>query len=215
MTDRGLSLIELVVAMALFALVAVMGLQGLTGSIRLGARLSGVDEAAAELGFAADFLRNDLAATVPMLFFPPGRAQPVSALSYGSDGRRLQMSLAGQATLDGRVAKMRAEWRFDPNTGTLSRRVWPLLTPANAALISPEREVLRGVTGLAVQSYWAGFGWVSGVALPGVANVPTSTADGDQLGPAPEVYSDLLPLAVAVVISTETFGDIRLVEALQ
>ncbi len=213
--ERGLSLIELVVAMALFALIAVMGLQGLTGSIRLSARLGEVDRQSADLGFAMDFLRNDLTATVPMLFFPPNRGAPVSALAYDGARHSLEISVGGQATMEGRVTNMRAQWRFEPTEGTLQRRVWPLLTPANATSVSPDRVVLTGVEGFVVESYWAGFGWVPGVSVPGVINAPTAATDSDQTGPAPEVYSDLLPLAVAVIIATERFGEIRLVEALQ
>lgn len=213
--DHGLSLIELVVAMALFALVAVMGLQGLSGSLRLGDRLRDMDRETAALGFAVDVLRNDLTAIVPMLFFPPGARPPVSALSYSGDGQSLAMSLGGQPTLDGETRNMRAQWRLAPADGTLRRQVWPLLTPATAATASPERVILSGVTEVTVESYWSGFGWVPGVTIPGVLNAPTATIDEDQAGSAPEVYSDLLPLAVAVVITTERYGEIRLVEGLQ
>ena len=66
--DTGLSLIELVVAMALFAMVAIMGLQSLTGTMRISERLTQIDSDTAELGNAVALLRNDLTSVVPMLF---------------------------------------------------------------------------------------------------------------------------------------------------
>ena len=41
--DKGLTLLELVVVLSLFALVAVMGLQALSGTMRAQDRLIGVD----------------------------------------------------------------------------------------------------------------------------------------------------------------------------
>ena len=66
--DRGLSLIELVAAMAIFALVAVMGAQALGGMIRLRQGIAARSAEAAALDRTASLLRADLAAVVPMLF---------------------------------------------------------------------------------------------------------------------------------------------------
>ncbi|WP_204115946.1 type II secretion system protein GspJ [Shimia biformata] len=215
--DRGLTLIELVVVMALFALIAVMGLQGLQGSIRLGERLSGMDEDTARLGLSADLLRNDLSAAVPMLFFPPGGGQPRSALRLEQDagGAVLALSVGGQAGLSGDLRMHRVEWRFDRAGATLSRRVWPLLTPASATALSPERVFLDDVTALRVESFWDQFGWMPGVSGPALSAPAPVAGDSDTIGPAPEVYSDRLPRAVAVVITTRSHGEIRLVEGLQ
>ena len=56
--DRGLTLIELVVAMAVFALVAVMGLQSLSGSLRMRDGLTARAEDSAALAQAIAVLRR-------------------------------------------------------------------------------------------------------------------------------------------------------------
>ncbi|MGR3696731.1 MAG: PulJ/GspJ family protein, partial [Roseovarius sp.] len=49
MADRGLTLLELVAVLAIFSLVAVMGLQALSGMMRARDRLTDADEQAAAL----------------------------------------------------------------------------------------------------------------------------------------------------------------------
>lgn len=212
--DRGLSLIELVAAMAIFALVAVMGAQALGGMIRLRQGIAARSAEAAALDRTASLLRADLAAVVPMLFYPPGRAAPQSALSFRNGV--LALSAGGQPGLDSTAASsaglQRIEWQLAG--GQLSRRFWTALTPASAAARQPQMPVLDGVTGLHLRSYWEGTGWRDGVqplALP----PPPGSTDSDQAGAAPEVYSSTLPLAVEVTLDTRAFGRITLVETLK
>ena len=69
---RGLSLIELVAAMAIFALVAVMGTQALVAMLRLRGDLAGRSDRSAGLARAAFLLRRDLAAAVLVVCLVPG-----------------------------------------------------------------------------------------------------------------------------------------------
>ena len=127
--DTGLSLIELVVAMALFAMVAIMGLQSLTGTMRISERLTQIDSDTAELGNAVALLRNDLTSVVPMLFYPPQGA-PHRAVDLSQNGTHLGLSLAGQKTFaPAHTDRHRAEWSVDVTQGTLIRRFWPALLP--------------------------------------------------------------------------------------
>lgn len=217
--DRGLSLIELVAAMAVFALVAVMGAQALGGMIRLRQGIAARSAEAAALDRTASLLRADLAAVVPMLFYPPGRAAPQSALSFRNGV--LALSAGGQPGLDSTAAAsgtgsppglQRIEWQLAG--GRLSRRFWTALTPAAAAARQPQMPVLEGVTGLHLRSYWEGTGWRSGVQPLALPPGPGSI-DSDQAGAAPEVYSSILPLAVEVTLDTRAFGRITLVETLK
>ena len=212
--DRGLSVIELVAAMAIFALVAVMGAQALGGMIRLRQGIAARSAEAAALDRTASLLRADLAAVVPMLFYPPGRAAPQSALSFRNGV--LALSAGGQPGLDSSAAStpglQRIEWQLAG--GQLSRRFWTALTPASAAARQPQMPVLDGVTGLHLRSYWEGTGWRGGVQPLALPPAPGST-DSDQAGAAPEVYSSTLPLAVEVTLDTRAFGRITLVETLK
>lgn len=214
--DGGLTLIELVVAMAIFALVAVMGLQALTGAMRMRDRLIQIDTDTAELGLALSLLRADLGAVVPLLFHAPG-APPRSALDLDATGRVLGLSLAGQPALPPVPGPglQRAEWRLE--AGQLSRRVWPALYPAAAGDVAPGVVMLRGVRGWGLRSHWAKIGWVGGVASGELDSAPEpSGGDSDAgLASVPESYSSVLPEAVELTLDTERFGRIVLLESLK
>lgn len=211
--DRGLSLIELVVAMAVFALVAIMGLQSLAGMLHMRDRLTEMDDETAALSRGLALMRNDLSAVVPMLFYPPDRAAPQSALG-GGDGTFFALSIGGQPELSGRAARHRAEWRIDPQTGMLARRVWTTLTPAEGSALRAEVPLLEGVSGLQLRSYWQGQGWVDGLTGPlGLRGGQAPVADEDSTGGAPEVYSDTLPEAIEVTLVRPAAGDLILMES--
>ncbi len=221
--DRGLTLLELVIAMALFAMVAIMGVQSLTGMMRLRDGLTARDERTAELARATAFLRADLGAVLPRLFYPPGEAAPQSALRL--DGVQLAITTAGQPllvhppdALPGSAVQthwpQRVEWRLDRATGTLWRGAWRDLTPASQTARMADAPVLRGVTGLRLRSYWPQIGWTDGTALPGPAR-PTGALDTDSASIPPETYSSALPLAVEILLDLDGRGSLRLVEALQ
>lgn len=214
--DRGLTLIELVVAMAIFALVAVMGLQALTGAMRMRDRLAGIDAETAELGLALGLLRADLRALVPLLFHPPGGGTE-SALDLRE--QVLALSLAGQPDLSPRPGPglQRAEWRLDAETGTLRRRVWPALYPAQSEVAAPEVVLLTGLRGWSLRSHWPDQGWVAGVTSGVLQSAPpVPGADSDEgLRALPDSYSSTLPQAIELTLETEDFGRIVLLESLQ
>lgn len=216
--DAGLTLIELVVAMAVFALIAIMGLQSLTGALRLRDDLSLRADRSAHLIQTTAQIRNDLARVVPVLFFPPDSPARHSALREIPSGG-FAMSLSGVPLLSGLAPEdpglRRVEWRFDDSTGALTRLLWPTLYPVEAAQAGPDVLVLEGVRSLRLRSYWSGKGWISGlVDNEAVAPSPVS-GDGDGGAFAPENYSDTLPRAMEITLETEEFGEITLVEFLQ
>jgi general secretion pathway protein J len=214
--NRGMTLIELVVAMAVFALLAIMGVQALTGTLRLRDRLTGIESGTAELSLASTLLRHDLTAMIPMLFFPPG-ARPRSSLDLSADGQMLGLSVGGQLDLPPvlGLGLHRVEWRWDPAQQILSRRAWPVLSPVNASAALPAVPVLTGVTGFGVRSYWFDQGWVSGTDSAVLQSAEAVGLDSDRGLVVTESYSDSLPLAVEVTIETTEFGQITLVESLK
>lgn len=211
---RGLTLIELVAAMAIFALVAVMGAQALSGMLRQRDALIPRADRAAELETALSLIRADLAAALPMLFYPPGRAAPQSA-AFGA-GTRLALSIGGQRglDLDAPSAQYRVEYRLDPVRAQLWRRVWPSLMPAHAGVATPDVLILSGITGLRLRSHWGAAGWRDGLTLPIQAQTPANL-DGDATGGVPEVYSSALPHAIELVLELQDLGPLPLLETLQ
>ncbi|WP_375257064.1 type II secretion system protein GspJ [Citreimonas sp.] len=210
--QRGLSLIELVVAMALFALVATFGAQALRGLLRQADGLDRHAAAAANLDRAASQIGADLQAAIPMLFYPPGDAQPRSALTADASG--FALSTAGQPMLGGTEAALhRVEYRLDG--GVLVRAAWPSLIPAEPGARHDAMIVARDVTGLRLRTHWPRIGWIDGARPPlDSASAPTA-GDADRAGPAPEVYSSALPDAVEVVLTLDGIGDVPIRRALR
>ena len=224
-SDRGLTLIELVVALGVFALVAVMGVQSLSISLNLRDRLSASASETDALGQGVALLRNDLSAALPLLFYRPGKGAPASALRPFRGGQGFSLSVGGQPGIvqssgaADATQKQRVDWRYHPNSQSLTRQAWPTLYPVNASQQGPEMPVFEGVTSLAFRSFWAGQGWVPGLIPPAdaalnAANV--SAGDGDRnSGVAPEIYSDTLPHAVEITLEIREFGQIVLLEYIQ
>ncbi|OWU81684.1 hypothetical protein ATO6_23670 [Oceanicola sp. 22II-s10i] len=216
--DRGLTLIELVVAMAVFALVAVMGLQSLTGMMRLRERLGGMADDTARLATGLSLLRADLDAALPMVFFPPDGSLPRSALMFGPEAGApvFEITVGGLPAPEGPDRPGggigRVEWRLDPAAGTLARREWLALTPARADARMPETVVLTGVTGIALRSHWPMRGWIAGVSGNQFDTRPAG--DGDA-APVRSSYSSDLPDAVEVTLITRDHGRISLLESLK
>lgn len=215
--DKGMTLIELVAAMGVFAVISVMAVQALSGTLRTRDRLLELQKETADLTRSVALLRNDLAAAVPLAFYPPDRRPPRSPVHMSAGGTVFQISVAGQTVLSNTDvlrtdATGRVEWRFDAATDTLFRRTWQVLDPLNTAAATPEVAVMQGVRGLEVETYWPdGRGW-----RPGTSNQSggASNFDGDNTG-ASVWFSMQLPDAVALTLDTEAYGAIRIVETFQ
>ncbi|KMK64006.1 type II secretion system protein J [Puniceibacterium sp. IMCC21224] len=224
-STKGLTLIELVVSMAIFALVATMGLQALTGALRMRDRLIATEAGSAELAYALGLLRQDLAALTPMIFHPPGAGGPRSSIDLTPGGRMLSLSLSGQPDLPplSGPGLHRVDWRLvvapGQDTGQLTRQVWPALNPASAAVVQPEITVLDGVRSLGLRTFWPRIGWITGSTSAQVQqsrSVTGSPADGDAAqGVTFNGYSSQLPDGVELTLDTARFGRLVLIESLK
>lgn len=218
-TSAGLTLIELVVVMAVFAMVAVMGVQSLTGTLRISDRLRVMDSDTASLGTGLALLRNDLTAVVSMSFYPPGES-PQAAVWQNPQGNVIGLSLAGQPGLGRAVTDLhRAEWRFDPAKQHLLRRHWPTLLPVEGGQLGGETVVFENVSGVVLRTWWEGVGWVEGAAPPlGAILISTATSvdtDGSSAGAVPAAYFSNIPNALEIVLQTRQSGDIRIIQSLK
>jgi general secretion pathway protein J len=192
--QAGFSLLELVVALAVFAVVALMALQALQGSLVTDRALRRVDARNSELTLALARLRLDLDSAVAMEFTQPsGQIQPPALV--GEDG--FALSVAGQGRFDGEPGSdfARVEWRL--TGGRLTRKLWPSLIPARDTAAGPEIDVLTGVSGFTIESYDPAGGWQTGIPAP----------DDAKAAPA-------LPMALRITLDTEFWGRIDLIGAL-
>ena len=188
--SRGFTLIELVAALAIFALVAVMAAQALNGALRQRDALAARDDAAIVLGRSLALLRRDLEASLPMVFVAADADVPEPALRLiGGPAGGFALSIGGNPRLQGEpgAGMARVQWRVDPARDMLTRQHWPGLAPAGAGGAGPRRDMLGGVTALRIEPLgdWA-----------------------DQLE-----HPDALPEGFAVIIESRQHGQLRLVVA--
>lgn len=203
--DRGLSLIELVVAMALFALVAVLGTQTLNVTLKSRDALSALDDRARDLSVALALLRGDLERAAPVVFFQEG-AGPKSALATVGAGQ-VSLSVHALPAIDGRLATPfeRVSWRLDPGSGQLMRR-----SHSDRA----ERLVLTGVNTLRIRTFHEEHGWVLGIGTGLTQNTP-GASDGDtSFAKVTNRFSDNFPMALEVTLDVVGIGEIPILEVL-
>jgi general secretion pathway protein J len=189
--DRGMTLMELIVVLAVFSLVAILSLQALSGTLRHRDRLVELDTKTADLTLMLSLLRADLNAALPMSFNTPEGEQR-SAFDISPARDMVALSVSGKFDLSGESSAGlgRVIWRFDPDQSQLIRQSWPVLIPADFGSLSPEVIVAKGITGMEIRTMTSSYAWVSGDD-PTISGVSSS-----------------LPRAVQVVLQTTDFGRI-------
>lgn len=144
--DHGLTLLELVAATAIFALVSLMALQALQGGLIQRRVIETADAEQAALVRTLALLRHDLSAAVPLPWLPGAQdqARPLAGLPGGG----FALSRAGLPVTtdpdDPGLARVR--WRIDAAGERLERQVLPLMTSATPA--PPMHVVLEDVTAI-------------------------------------------------------------------
>jgi general secretion pathway protein J len=198
--SRGLTLVELVAALAIFSLVAIMGLQTLSGMMRARDGTTAAATEAAALARGLVLLRADLKAAADLPFWPPEAVEPEPPLlDLSAEEGRFALSTEARAVLPGTQAAgtERVIWRHDRRGERLLRTAWPVLRPASEAARAAETVIFEGVAGLRLRAY-AGpeEGWIGG------------------WGQAPEAAQADLPRAVEIILQSERYGALRVLVAL-
>ena len=188
--SRGFTLIELVAALAIFALVAVMAAQALNGALRQRDALAARDDAAIALGRSLALLRRDLEAALPMVYVSGDADAPEAALRIiGGTAGGFALSIGGNPRLPGEpgAGMARVQWRIDPAREMLTRQHWPGLAPSGSDRTGSQRDMLGTVTALRVEPLGE---WANRLERP-----------------------DSLPEGFAVTIESRQHGQLRLVVA--
>jgi len=198
--ERGLTLLELVAAMAIFALVAIMGLQTLGGMLRARDRVGAAEQSAVTLARGLTLLRADLKSAADLDFWPPAAFAPEPAfLDRSAEVGEFALSTEAHAVLpEAQTAGTeRVIWRHDRAGERLLRSVWPVMRPASDVARSPEVEIFEDVAGLHLRAYGGPeAGWIEG------------------WGQEEETPRTGLPRAVEVVIESDVYGQLRVMVAL-
>ncbi|WP_172299510.1 type II secretion system protein GspJ [Pseudoruegeria sp. HB172150] len=194
--DRGFSLLELTVVLAVFAGVALIGAQVIAQTLRADRQLAARDAETADLSYGLALLRHDLNSAIALPFLPPdGPARP--ALDVTAGEQRFDLSLGGQPRFDASgPATARAVWRLDKQSGTITRQLWTSLAPVNMLAAGPELVIFNQVHALMFETYDTGSGWTGGF-------------------PNPEKNALALPAAIRVTLEHETLDQLQTLVSLR
>lgn len=189
--DHGMTLMELIVVLAVFGLVAILGLQALSGTLRHRDRLVEIDTKTASMTKMLSSLRADLYSAAPLLFYAPNGSIK-SALEIDNRLRQLEFSVSGRVDLPGEISAKtgRVIWRFDAGQSQLTRQSWPVLIPGDNTSLAHEVVIADGVLGMEIRTLQPNIGWISGTD-PNIQGTNSS-----------------LPLAVDVVLHMSNFDHI-------
>jgi general secretion pathway protein J len=148
---RGFTLLELLVALAIFAVLAVLGYGGVRNLLRLEAGVTAAAERHERLKFALLMLEQDLGALAPRSV-RDGLGEPEAALVAGIDGELLTLTRRVPELLDATRAPGLDRVRYRLDAGRLYREVWMELdrTPATERR---SRRLLNEVSALRLRFY--------------------------------------------------------------
>lgn len=170
----GFTLIEVLVAVAIFAVAAQLAFGGLRNILNARAQLLPRHEAAAQMRYAVSILSQDLVAAAPRAV-RDALGDPAPAMQAGGRDVLIEFSRldASRPTLMDAVGVYRVGYRLDE--GELVRDIWPVIDtlqstrPLSQVLIGGVRELrlrfLAGTGGATWQDLWP-------TADGGLAQVP-------------------------------------------
>jgi general secretion pathway protein J len=151
-SEAGFTMLEMVVVLALFALIATFSLQALSGTLRARDRLLVADENSENLARTLAQMRADMNAVVGVTFtLPSGDVE--SAIEISDLGNSVGLSVSGRFDFGGdeTIGLGRVIWRLDPSSGVLTRQVWPVLNPASQSAKGPEVAMMTGVSAITLR----------------------------------------------------------------
>jgi general secretion pathway protein J len=191
---RGFTLLELLVAVAIFAVVGAMALSGYTQLQQQSEYADKRLERTREVQSAVQALAQDIEQLEPRPVREPLGEGVLPAIAAGLGAEYpLQLTRAGWSNTAGlqRPTLQRVGYRLE--NGTLWRDHWPVLD-STLAVVPVKRKLLTGVRSLTIRFMDSGRNWVD--RWP-VAETPGVDANRAR------------PIAVEVVIELEDWGTIR------
>ena len=175
---RGFTLLEVLVALSIMSVIAVLGWRGLDGVIRLADRIRLVDDSTADWKGVFTQVDQDLRGVpVQRTGNMPGQTPVSPVIRMDTDGLTL---LVSQQTDEVPARWVTLRWALQ--NGRVTRAVIPLADTGGAETPKPVASILEGPTarGLRMRFWYEGVGWTQtaeyGQAIPANQSpVPEST----------------------------------------
>ncbi len=172
----GFTLLELLVAVALMAVLAVLGWRGLDSVLTGRERIAARSDALRDLSAAFTQLEDDLRRAWPARLLGPG--MPVLAFVAEAEGAPPALHLLRELPPDGGPEQLqRVVWRL--RDGVLERGFGAFVPPgaqgASTAAALTWQPLVARVSAVQMRGWIAGRGWQPAAALPGLEG-PTDAA---------------------------------------
>ncbi|MBU6165323.1 MAG: type II secretion system minor pseudopilin GspJ [Alphaproteobacteria bacterium] len=179
MRQGGFTLVELLVGLAIFGLMASAGTALLAGSVNASVQATQLADAAGALARTHALITADVAQAAPRPWRDE-QGQPHPAFSSG-DGALFTLVRRGWANPGqaARASLQRISWRIE--NGALVRRAAPML---DGPALGDAAVLLAGITSATIRIH-DGRGWQSGWANPDPAALPRAleiSASGPDIG---------------------------------
>ncbi|HEY9197853.1 MAG TPA: type II secretion system minor pseudopilin GspJ [Gammaproteobacteria bacterium] len=200
-TAAGFTLLELLVAMGIFAILAVMAYGGLSGMLTTRAQADEHAEALRGLQLAYRTLERDIEQWVPREVRDEfGQSAP--ALTAGNEiGAALELTHGGWRNPAEQTRSTLQRVAYSVQDDTLVRSLWLSLDrPADAKPV--EQELLDGVTELQLRFLDGSDVWQERWPPPGQSAPPEGA-------PVPPGAVILAPRALEMILVTERWGELR------
>ena len=176
MRQRGFTLVEMLVALTIFALMSVLAYRGLSAALQTRAHLTADNQRWRDIALTLAQLEQDMGQVVNRpVRGSGGLSLPAlvgHAQAFGADDAQLSFSRMGMAWQTGVLADVQRHG-YRLNNGTLEQLVWPVLdqAPRSEPAVQPLLERVRRFD----LRYLDGSGnWQSRWPLPGMAALPAA-----------------------------------------
>lgn len=155
--EHGFTLVELLIALSIFAMLAAAGVMLLSGSVRAQGQIAAKLDDLASVQRASALLTADLAQAVPRISRTEiGTLAPAFFARSGGGAPALQFVRTGRGNADGAARSALQKLEYALVDGRLERRAYPLVDGSAAGAPST---VIEGVTAMQLRFRGEDGGW--------------------------------------------------------